>query len=103
MISVEVDLIPWGLVESRERLVTIAIWNDASGDKTTGNYVWAISHQHDSTYGKDAAKQTGIEHPEAMDITKPGPWVWKSGRVKGFARHRGAAALLAAVMKAAHL
>lgn len=103
MISIDINLDPMGSVAHRESLATIAIWNDVTGDWEVGNYGWAISHQHDSIFGRRAARASGLEVPTAHDLTKSGPWVWKSGAVKGFRRDRGAVALLAQVMKAVRL
>ena len=103
MITVDVSLDPFGSVEDRETLARIVIWNDDTGDPTTGNYKWAVSHQFDSFFGAKAADKSGLDEPGPHDLLDNGPWVWKRGRVEGFRRQRGAVALLAAVLKAARL
>lgn len=111
MISVEINLDPLGQTSTRsarprtaKSLATVAIWNDATGTPEVGNYRYAISHQHDSTYGARAAHLAGTEKPSALDLTDSrSPWIWKAGRVENFWRDKGAVALLAAVLKKARL
>jgi len=103
MISVEINLDPFGDVESRLPLALIAIWNDGTGDIEFGNYKWAVSHQFDSAFGQRAAKKSGIDEPGPHDLTGGGPWVWKKGELTGFKRQAGAAALLGRVLRAARL
>lgn len=105
MVAVTIDLWPFGYAQESKSLVTIAIWNDGSGDREKGNYKYRISHQLGTFYAVTAAEKTKIENPTALDLCDDvnEPWVWKSGRIENFKRQKGAACLLAAVLKDAKL
>lgn len=61
MIRITVELIPFGIGKI-SKSATAYIWNDGTGDMSTGNYKYALS-----TFGK---KQR----------------IWKHGEIKGFKR-----------------
>lgn len=105
MVAVTIDLWPFGFADRARSLVAIAIWNTGDGNRVTSNYEYRISHQFDSEYGKAAAEKTKIEKPSAFDLAleENKPWIWKSGRIENFKRQKGAASLLAAVLKNAKL
>ena len=64
MIRITVELCKYGDTSNPEHLGTMKIWNDLTGDHTTGNYRFSISKK-------------GLPNQ-----------IWKTGEVKGFKRLR---------------
>lgn len=103
MLEATIDMLPHGDVSRRRGQVVVAIWNDVTGDSSSGNYRFVVSHQFDSVFGMRAAEATGITAPTSRELMDNPAWVWRRGQVKGFRRQRGAAALLAVVLRQAGL
>lgn len=94
MIDVIINLDAFGLGERIKPLCRIVIFNDATGDSTTGNYKVLVSHQ---------AGYKGHEIPSAHSLCRAPETAWKRGEVKNFKRELGAAHLLGRALQAVGL
>lgn len=99
MIVVRIELWPGGSKTTARELACMAIANTGAGNCDVGDYTYAISHQEGTKFSNPVV-QTAVSALPGMMLAHP-EFAWKTGKLDGFLRRKGAVALVAAVLKKA--
>ena len=106
MLYMNIEIWPRGSMPDRSAIAKMAVWNDGTGDRDHGNYIYMITLEHDPRWGAPGGVITDDEFhnlilPHAK--TPPDPdfrddRIIHHGTIKGYPRRQGSLGLFTAAL-----